>query len=65
MICPNCKAEYQEWIVKCSNCKVDLVPSDKLDTTITGNGINLIKYEIGLLFFTFFELIMVIVAYEF
>ena len=65
MICPNCKVEYQEGFVKCSDCNVDLVPSNEPNTIITNDGIKLIKYGIGLLFVTFFELIMVIIAYEF
>jgi hypothetical protein len=26
MFCPNCKAEYSEGILKCAECKIDLIP---------------------------------------
>jgi len=68
MICPSCNAEYMEGYDVCSNCEIPLVP--KLEEIVTQRkisrkSISVLKFGVGILFFTLFQVMAVIIAYEF
>jgi hypothetical protein len=52
----------------CSNCEVPLVPKVEEKVTpkkISSKSISVLKFGIGILFFTIFQVMAVIIAYEF
>lgn len=68
MICPKCKTEYVDGYSKCSDCGEALIEYDepaKEIKQISEKGIKLIRYGISLLFITIFEIITVIITYDF
>lgn len=63
MICPNCKAEYEEGYTQCSDCHIDLVKRANLHKhvyRITQAGLSMLKFGIALLFVNIFEMMTVI-----
>jgi uncharacterized membrane protein YvbJ len=71
MICPKCKTEYREGFTKCDDCGGDLIDEveqdkqDKPESSVSGKGLSIMTLGIKLLFATFTQILIVIVAYEF
>lgn len=66
MYCPKCKTEYREGFKECSDCGVDLVPGKYIqDKVLVKEGISIIKFGIILLFISIFQLVSVIIIYDF
>lgn len=68
MICPNCNVEYMDGFEVCSNCEVPLVPKideQIIERKISRKSIPIMKFGISMLFFSFFQVMAVIIAYEF
>jgi hypothetical protein len=48
MFCPQCAAEYEEWVTRCPDCKVDLVaeppgnPASETDSAATTRDLELV-----------------------
>jgi uncharacterized membrane protein YvbJ len=67
-ICPKCKVEYQDGYSKCSDCGETLIEyhvSANENPKISEKGINLVKHGLSLLFVTIFEVIAVIITFDY